>query len=256
MIVYVASNIPTSYPYKLQKPATIDSTVRATATESFIMDSGIGDDTTNEQVLDLAHEHDADYVIAKDYLHDRERTTESVREFLDLYPEHPCEATPMIPLQPPHYFHYEDLKGFDHYVLGGMAGEEFPDHHVVHEVKSFRRVEPDAYVHLLGVGGGRNLVRMLAGRGLIDSLDCSTPELAAKSGKVLDAQLRQQEVRIYNGEGSSKRTHPLADFNSWQVADAWERQADEFGLQTELPTRAPVAADGGTVDAEGRGGAE
>lgn len=39
--VFVASNLPTAYPYKLQKPTTVCDSVRDTA-ETFIMDSAEG----------------------------------------------------------------------------------------------------------------------------------------------------------------------------------------------------------------------
>jgi len=42
MEVYIASNMPTDYPLKLQKPSTVSDRVRTTA-ETFILDSGIGE---------------------------------------------------------------------------------------------------------------------------------------------------------------------------------------------------------------------
>lgn len=100
------------------------------------------------------------------------------------------------------------------------------------------RPEPDAYCHALGVGGGISFVRQVAGTGLLDSIDCSTPELAATFGCILDDQLEQREIRVYSGDGSSKRTHPLAEFNSWQVADVWAREA-----QNDQTTLTAVAQD-------------
>lgn len=223
--VFVASNIDTAYPRKLQKPSTVNQSVRDSA-ESFILDSGIGDDTTNTEVLDLAAEYNADYVIAKDYLHDQEATTESIGEFLRLYDNHECNATPMIPLQPSHADHYQqviDRYGeHSHYVLGGMATPEYGTQQQLREIKAFGRVaHKDAYVHGLGVGGGREFVERMAPLDVLDSVDCATPEIAAANGCVIDADLRQNEVRIYNGEGAKKRNRQLAAFNSWQVQDAW-----------------------------------
>jgi len=230
--VFVASNIPTAYPYKLQKPSTVNQRVRDTA-EVFIMDSGIGDDVSNAEVLDLAHEYDAEFVIAKGYLHDQERTTESVRAFMDLYADHECEAWPLIPLQPPYDEHYQQLSEFGWYVLGGMATEDVALSDKLEWIHDFRRVEPDAYAHGLGVGGGIQFVKAVAGTGLLDSVDCSTPEQAAMFGSVLDDDLRQLEVREKNGEGVAKRNTALATFNSWQVQDVWDREAtSEYRQQT------------------------
>lgn len=172
--VFIASNLPTGYPFKLQKPATLTESVRETA-ESFILDSGIGnDDMTNADVLDLAHEYDADYVIGKDYLWDQERTTESiVHEFHPQYQAHPCDATPMIPLQPDHARHFDDLcrafretyaeeLPYDHFVLGGMSDRDVSDDDVVEYIRRFREIAPDAYVHALGIGGGRSVALPVA----------------------------------------------------------------------------------------------
>ena len=231
MRVYVASAMPTSYPFKLQKPSTVSSRVRDSA-ESFIMDSGIGDDVSNKEVLDLAAAYDADFVVAKDFLHEQERTTESVHEFMDLYQEHETEATPMIPLQPPFDKHYAQLDGFNHYVLGGMALDSVDTSQQIRWIEQFRRVAPNVYAHGLGVGGGIEFVQKVAGRGLLDSIDCSTPEQAAMFGAILDKRLRQQDVMTFpGGEGKSKRTYAIAEFNSWQLNDVWELEAQSGGLE-------------------------
>jgi len=224
MKVFVASNMETDYPWILQKPSTVNERVRSTA-EEFIMDSGIGDEQTNQEVLDLAHEYQADWVVAKDYLHDQDATTESVTEFMQAYQSHECDATPLIPLQPPHSEHYEKLKGYTHYVLGGMAVDDVSTSQAIAYIRDAAKVMPDdAYIHALGVGGGIEFIKSIAGSGWIDSVDCSTPEMAAMFGRVLDAQLRQKPVRIASGEGVAKRNIALADFNSWQIHDAWERE--------------------------------
>lgn len=232
--VYIASNLPTNYPRKLQKPSTVNDAVRDSAS-SFIFDSGIGDDVSNDEVLDLAHDYDADYVIAKDYLHNIPRTTESVREFFELYDDHPCTATPMVPLQPPHSDHYHDLQGHSHYVLGGMATEDTDADDAIRWIRDAAQVIPDdAHIHALGVGGGKQIASTLAGTGVVDSIDCSTPELAASYGCILDAQLRQREIRIHSGEGARQRNVPLASINSWQIQDYWRAKASRPTTSTQL----------------------
>lgn len=239
--VYVASDIPTSYPYKLQKPSTVRYAVRDTA-ESFIFDSGIGnDDLDNKEVLDMAEGYDADYVIAKDYLHEPRRTTESVAEFIDYYEKSRCTATPMCPVQPDYVQHYEDLKNhsikgtsitewFDHYVLGGMSTDEVSTEDQIKWINKFDSVvEDSAYVHALGVGTSMKFIQSFAGTGVLDSVDCSTPEMAGAFGCVFDQRLRREEVRVMSGEGASKRNHALAEFNSWQLQDVWDREEGSMG---------------------------
>jgi len=70
-------------------------------------------------------------------------------------------------------------------------------------------------------------VSKVAGRDLLDSIDCSTPEQAAMFGCALDERLRQQNIRAFDsGEGARKRNKALAEFNSWQVQDVWNRESE------------------------------
>lgn len=239
MKVFVASAMSTAYPWKLQKPSTISDRVRSTA-ETLIMDSGIGDDVTNEEVLDLAIEYDAEYVIPKDELHDLETTTQNVRDFLELHKQSESNATVLIPVQCDpkndlwHVDHLPKLPIHTHYVLGGMAVNTVSTTDQIKSIKSFREaVGQSVYVHGLGVGGGMEFVSKVAGTGWLDSVDCSTPEQAAMFGKVLDKRLRQKEIMAFpGGDGKSKRTHALAEFNSWQIHDVWQREAKQTGLAT------------------------
>jgi len=219
--VFVASNIPHDYPLKLQKPATATPTVRNSA-ETYILDSGIGDETTNAEVLNLATKLEADYVVPCDELHDQEATTEAVREFADLYADHECTATPLIPLQPPHAEHYLDLPDWSHYALGGMALESVTDKQAIQWARDCRAVAgPDVHLHGLGIGGGQHVINTLSGEGVFNTVDCATPELAAQHGCVLDGNLRHTNMLIHSGEGFRRRVTPLAEVNSWQIQDAW-----------------------------------
>jgi hypothetical protein len=235
MKVFVASAMPTSYPYKLQKPSTVSNRVRETA-ETFILDSGIGDDVSNQEVLDLAVKHDAEYVIAKDYLHDIDETIDSTREFMHQYQSHECGAIPMCPLQPDYQDHWfrlpTEIKAwFDHFVLGGMAVDDVSTTDQLTWIEDFNEVAPEVYAHGLGVGGGMEFVEKVAGKGYLDSIDCATPEMAGQFGCVLDERLRQQQVRVMNGEGASKRNIALSEFNSYQIQDVWNR---EINCRTDL----------------------
>lgn len=238
--VYVASAMPTTYPFKLQKPSTVSNRVRDTA-DSFIMDSGIGDTVSNKEVLDLADKYNADYVVAKDYLHDQAKTTESIRDFWNLYDEMTVSATPLIPLQPPFDEHYLQLQevGLDHshHVLGGMVPDSVSTDQQIAWIRDFNQVAAEVYTHGLGVGGGMEFVSTVAGTGWLDSVDCATPEMAGQFGCVLDKRLRQREVRVMSGEGASKRNIPLSEFNSHQIQDVWDREAkaqpnlSEYGMR-------------------------
>lgn len=218
--VYVASNMPYEYPLKLVKPEHVTPKV-VESCDTLIMDSGIGDDISNAEVLDLAAKHDADMVVAKDYLHDQAQTTESVREFLELWGDHDCRATPLIPLQPPHAEQYADLPGHYHYMLGGMAFD-YETAEIIRAVETFRETAgPGPYVHLLGVGANPRLMEWVARNpDAVQSIDCSTPEQCAINGTIYDVRLRQEPYQIRTGEGSSQTRYLLAQHLAYVLNDA------------------------------------
>lgn len=219
--IYIPSNMPYEYPYKLGKPSYARQGIRSTA-ETFIMDSGIGNDTvSNVDVLDLAYDLDADFVVGKDYSHDQSRTTDSIYEFLGLHADHPCRATPMIPLQPPHHEHYQEVPEAGAYLLGGM--KTWPGERVVPAVRRFREeVGYGPYLHVLGSGANRPLVRAVADDSqLIQSLDCSTPEQCAINGQIYDLSLQQRPYQLPEGDLSSRSRHALAKHLALILNDAF-----------------------------------
>lgn len=221
--VYIPSNMRYEYPYKLGKPSYASKNIRETC-ETYIMDSGIGENITNEEVLDMAYNVDADFVVAKDILHDRAKTTQNIQDFLSVWDTHECRATPMIPLQPPHHEHYPDVPDAFHFLLGGISPSltDYTTQDVIEFVEQFRnRVGMGPYVHLLGVGANPKLAEWL-GRNpdMVDSIDCSTPEQCAINGKAYDLSLRQQDYQLLNGEGSSKGRRKLAEHLALMLNDA------------------------------------
>lgn len=231
--VYVASNMPYDYPYKLVKPAHVAPQV-ANSCETLIMDSGIAnEDLSNNDVLDLAAKYDADMVVAKDYLHDQEQTTESIREFLTVWEEHECRATPLIPLQPPHEEHYKQIDSQYHYVLGGMAFG-WDTRQIIDALKKFRDAAGDApYVHLLGVGAKPELMEFLSRNpSMVQSIDCSTPEQCAINGKIYDTTLKRSDYQIRTGEGSRQIRSDLSKHLALTLCDAITMRYEEQAQQT------------------------
>lgn len=231
--IYVASNMPYPYPYKLGKPRHQTDRIRESAV-TWIQDSGIGDETTNADVLELAAESDADFVIPCDELHDHDATTAAVHEFLELHDDSDVRATPLIPLQPPYDEHYRDLPDFPAYALGGIAFDYSADEQIS-AIEDFRRAAgPEPYAHVLGVGGSMTVVRYVANNpDAVQSVDCSTPEQAAVNGRVIDAQLAQTRIEILHGEGSSAGRYALAETNAYQLTDAYTRAIrQDMGLSS------------------------
>jgi len=231
--VYIASNMPYEYPYKLVKPQHVSRGIAESA-DTLIMDSGIGDDAiSNSDVLALAAKYDADMVVAKDYLHDQDRTTDSIQTFLDAWDSHECRATPLIPLQPPHEKHYQQIDSQYHYLLGGMAFGWESDQ-IIDAVQKFRATAGDGpYIHLLGVGANPKLMDFLARNpGMVQSIDCSTPEQCAINGKIYDTDLRQREYKIRTGEGSRQVRSDLSKHLALTLCDSITMRYQDQPQQT------------------------
>lgn len=225
--IYVASNMAYPYPYKLGKPEHQKPRIRDSCT-TWIQDSGIGDETTNKQVLELAKKYEADFVIPCDELHNQQATTEAVYEFLELYDDSDVRATPLIPLQPPYDKHYKQLPDHAAYCLGGIAFD-YTAREQVEAIHNFRSVAGSTpYVHALGVGGSMTVVNALTNQpGLVQSVDCSTPEQAAINGSVIDTQLKQKSIEILTGKGSSAGRYSLAETNAYQLNDAYTQASTQ-----------------------------
>jgi hypothetical protein len=196
------------------------------------MDSGIGDKGVgNEEVLDLADELNATYVVPADVLHEQKTTTERVNEFMRLYEEHSCNAKPIIPLQPPHNQHYRELSGYSHYMLGGV--KEAPPIKQINAAKKFRKEAGyGVYVHLLGAGCSKKIVEEIrANPRLLDSLDVSTPEQAPINGSILNEDMKQVDFDLPNGAESSTLRATLANqgllFLNYVLSDYYEPPKDE-----------------------------
>lgn len=220
--------MPYSYPYKLVKPEHVTPGV-VDSCETLIMDSGIGnDEVSNRDVLDLAEKYDADMVVAKDYLHEQDRTTESIRGFLREWGDHTCRATPLIPLQPPHHEHYRELPDNYHYLLGGMAFD-YETTEIIEAVERFREVAGTApYVHLLGVGANSRLMDYLAQNPEhVQSIDCSTPEQCAINGNIYDVGLTQKSYDIRTGVDSRLTRAGLAQHLAYTLNDAIRLRYEE-----------------------------
>lgn len=209
------------YPYKLQHVGNSRPGTREECLE-YIVDSDIGDeDVTNEDVLDRAHELDATMVVPKDHVWDREATTESAHEFMDLYEEHPCHARPVMPLQPTthmegdeevantdHVDHVPDLPDVGAYMVGGV--KDLDGHQHVEALRRVREVKPYAYLHGLGMGASPSFVAAVREEPrLVDSVDLQTPEKCAINGQTFGESLTQVDMLSPRGEWSS--THRATD---------------------------------------------
>lgn len=248
--VYLASYIPRYwYPYRLQHAGKARDWVQDESLET-IMDSGISDeDIGNEEVLDRAHEVNADYVIPADVLGDQGATTRAVREFMRLYERHDCRAKPLIPLQPPYPEHYRELSGHSHYVLGGIALS--PPSDQLAAIREFRdEAGYGVYAHGLGLGASLELVKALREEPrLLDSFDLSTNEQVVKGEKIPDKSWIQHEFKYPRGENSStvraQYAQAVALQLNYMLGPFCEDEVVESQFEQSTLMGSVTAADGG-----------
>lgn len=244
--IYAASSLKHPWPYRLQNAAECYP-ASFWRSQDRILDSAIGEDLSNQEVLDHAVERHATAVVAKDYLGDHEATTESIEEFADLHdPERHPRA--YIPLQPPYDEHVAEVytiienSHLDHrYMLGGLANAS-PSRRI-EELLSFRKeVGPGPEAHGLGWGLDDQLVVTLREEpGLLDSVDNSSPSQAAQNGQVLDKHWQARDCPNVDGKYQNSvhgafefamlvsATHRLTVFND-DFKEATDQSAlGEFG---------------------------
>jgi hypothetical protein len=207
------------------------------------MDSAISEDLSNEDVLAHAVQRHATAVVAKDYLHDPEATTESIREFVDV---HDPDAHPRayIPLQPPYDEHVagvypivEESHLNHRYMLGGLATASPSER--IDALLAFRReVGEVPEAHGLGWGLDDELVATIRDEpALLDSVDNSSPAQAAQNGQILDKHWRARDCPNVDGQYQNsvhgafefamlmQATHRLTEFN-----DDFEGLTEQAGL--------------------------
>lgn len=240
--IYAASSLKQPWPYRLQNAAECYPASFWRSQER-ILDSAIGEDLSNEDVLAHAVERHATAVVAKDYLHDQATTTESIREFVDAHdPDRHPRA--YIPLQPPYDEHVTEVfpiveeSHLEHrYMLGGLANAD-PARRI-DELLAFRtEVGDDPVAHGLGWGLDDDLVATLREEpGLLDSVDNSSPSQAVQNDQILDKHWRAKDCRHVDGRYQNavggtfefamlvRAAHRLTEFN-----DDFENADEQAGL--------------------------
>ncbi len=223
------------WPNRLQPAKKGDSTpsVRESS-QQYMLDSGFEDGgVPTKQLIEMTHERQPDYVIPNDVVNTPdvemrnaiEGTAKKVDEFLSLIDEKTFPATVLIPLQPPHDFHYgflhkhypEQIKR-SHFALGGM--KDMKPKLQIKYVKQFRRVIGyNAYVHGFGLGASRQLVKALRDDPrLLDAVDFSTPQIHARSGQIAGHARIPQYIGTGKGNDLSTTTGKLIQAEMCEIA--------------------------------------
>ena len=235
--IYAASSLKHPWPYRLQNAAECYPASFWRSQERILDSAIVAPELSNADVLEHAVERHATAVVAKDYLpfeayeemYQKEKlseeqilavrdieakhgdhiaaTTESIREFADLYDPSIHPDTAYIPLQPPHDEHVREVwdlvenSDLQHrYMLGGFKDATPADR--IEGLLAFRaEVGPEPVAHGLGWGLSDELVRFIRDEPeMLDSVDNSGPAQAIQNGKVLDKHWRANPCAQVDGQ--------------------------------------------------------
>lgn len=236
------------WPNRLQPAKRGDSTpsVRESC-QQYMLDSGFKDGGVSmEQLIEMTYERQPEYVIPNDTVNTPdvamrtavEETAEKVAAFLDKIDEAAFPATLLIPLQPPHDFHYAYLHEHyprqvrrGHFALGGMKNKT-PEEQIAH-IKQFRRVAGyDAYVHGFGLGASRQLIEELRENpALLDSVDFSTPQIHSRSGRIAGHARIPMYIGTATGENLSTTTAKLIGAELTEIARMLDPTLDDEEIE-------------------------
>lgn len=188
--IYLAANDGARiyWPWRIQPVHEAKKPYR-NACERYMIDSSFQfDHIENGDVLDKAHELDAEVAILQDVYQDFHRTVVTIREGLEAVEDHPFEGQIMVPLQAPHAEMWEWIEDdrIDMVAIGGL--KDGTDRERIAAAKEVRRaVGEEVHVHGLGWGLSDVLVSAIhEDPGLLDSVDYSTPVQRAMDDHIDD----------------------------------------------------------------------
>jgi hypothetical protein len=213
-----------------------------------MIDSDITDEKiTNDEIIEVASNSDPHFVVPKDYVNAPRETANSINEFLAKIRESPTfNATPVLPLQPDSTGSYDKCAtGIDrsltvkwpYVALGGLV--RVKNHEKFNRIKAgvkviHHRFGRECRIHLFGVypsrahGGVETaLWKWLTKYRLITSLDSSTDEIKAVTGKVRNLDLETVNLGVpsqTSGIGTTWYKHRIADANCWATLVALNRR--------------------------------
>lgn len=256
------------WPYRLQPADEATPSVRRSSLK-YILDSGFTNDGSidTDELIEAAETRDPTHVIPNDAISDDEtgrgeairETARRTAEFLDRVNERRLGCTVIVPLQPPYDAHYRLLRDEyprqarrRHFALGGLKDER-PPVQVAH-VRRFREaVGWDVYAHGFGLGSSRHLIETLREEpALLDSVDVSTPQQHARTGRVAGASRRPVYIGPSTGTDASTTagafaTAELVDMARMLAPDL----TDDEDLDIDWERLGADQPDGNAGDADG-----
>lgn len=212
---YLASHtVAVDYPYRIQSMNETSPTIHDNS-DKHILDSAINDDTTNEGLIDVAEYYGMDTVVPCDVIGDNDATIDSMLSFFEADPDRMV----VIPIQEGDSFYSSAVNtvntiedhGYSHrvftYAVGGIKDEAFgKQRDAVETVRD--AIGPERDLHLFGAGMTRDWVTYLRNnQDKIDSLDMSSPQYSAISGRYKDFSLQDVDIGTPRGKHS---TRPVA----------------------------------------------
>lgn len=176
--LYLSANDGTRiyWPWRMQPPKEANSSYR-NACEQYIIDSDPWDDSVGvDEILNTAHELNADVASLVDVYRDQPATVDSLQHGLSRYQDHPYDGDLLLPLQAPYVECWQQLdRPTTHWLgIGGLKDGTTSER--ITAAKRLRAaVGSDVRIHGFGWGIDDRLASAIrAEPGLLDSVDSSS----------------------------------------------------------------------------------
>jgi hypothetical protein len=164
------------WPWKMNPPKEALQRMRNSC-EKYIIDSDpLDDSVTTKDVLDCAHNHNAEVASLQDVYQDKDKTVDSLLRGLKMYDSHAFDGDLLLPLQEPYVECWEELGEPTEHLLGiGGLKDGTPKERIKATNQLRNAIGSDGWIHGFGWGVNGIADYIRDNPNALDSVDYSTP---------------------------------------------------------------------------------
>lgn len=205
------------WPWRMQPPSEANSNYRNSC-EKYIIDSDpLDDSVTATDVLDIAHELDAEVASLQDVYLDKDATVDSLLKGMEIADSHAFDGELLLPLQDPWVDCWREIGEPTEHLLGVGGLKDARPRARLNATKALRNAVGDAWIHGFGWGidGISNAIRN--DPDLLDSIDYSSP---MQDNVETDCTAGEERMSVVAMEASCRLVHDLREVSTYPNQDA------------------------------------